>query len=177
MSDDLNALADVLFEATYHSRRCAKRVIREAGGHGSAEELDRLLKIIATHPRRREIEALAGERHLAERAAMAERLRGAPREETPAWLFAEDRSGRRWFVVHFCPHGAWSFVGELFDDESLTPPDQERFPMLEGQWLSNILWLDGEPPPKPARKALMAECRAQLAAYDAGCEREFEDQN
>lgn len=177
MSDDLTALANILFESVYHSRRSAKRAIREAGGKGSAEELDHLLAIIKSHPRRREIEDLAGERHGAERAAIAERLTGSPREETPAWLFAESSDARRWFAVHFCPSGAWSFVGELFDDESLAPPAMERYRMTEGQVLSNILWLDGEAPPMPERKALMAECRDRVAAYDAGCEDEFDSEN
>jgi hypothetical protein len=166
--DDIDALARLLFIAG-QSRRQAKRLIREAGGVGSAEELDAVLAHIEHSPARPRIVALAEALRVAAAAAV-ESLATPPDTSGgrhDQWLVCEGSTSRRTYLVYLCPAGSESFVAELFD-EGGAPPDFEAWPADDGQALSNILWLDGaEPPPRSRRKELFAEARRQLRLYDA----------
>lgn len=176
MDESLSALADVLFEFRYHSRRQAKRLLKAAGVDDAATALDSLLRLIESHPQREEIERLALAKHEAEQAALAQRLSGTEEHATnPAWLFAETKDGARQFLVHTCPGGAWSFVGEIFDERDDSPDEMEGYPLADGQWLSNILWLD-EQPGTHARKLLIESARRELAEHDALLGLESEDE-
>jgi len=62
MSGDWRELWPAVLHAVQHrSRRQAKRLIREAGGHGSAAEVDEILAAIAADTARDVIESAATE--------------------------------------------------------------------------------------------------------------------
>lgn len=180
--NDLEPLARLLYVARHESRRRAKRLIRDAGGHGSAEELDRMLAEIAEHPRRAEIEALAETyRRDAERAMVniiAQKNRnqveadGLPPAEE--WFVCEGAASRRTYVLHLCPAGAESFLCEVIDPEE-RPPAGVAIPTADGQFLDNWLWLDGEPPDQVRWRSLASEASRQLRIYDAQLEIEEGD--
>ena len=164
-SDDISALVDVFHAARYRSRRQAKRLLREAGGRGDAKELDAVLALVRAHPRREEIISLAEAREAA-RLEAERRAADAPPEH-PEWLVSETPGERSTWLVHLCPGGSYSFVGRVFDDNDECPPDMERYELDDGQWLSQICWLDGHRPEGKALAALMAEARRELRVYDA----------
>lgn len=174
MPNDIDILAIVLDAALNRSRRLAKRMLREAGGAGTAAELDRVLAEIAAHPRRGDIEdqamRLCEARNQAARARSDEAARratdGTPMGR-PEWFLAEDVDDRRTWLLHLCPGGAWSFHAEVVDDEAGADWATEVYPLDAGQFLTRLLWLDGEPPPAVELKALMREARRQLRVYDA----------
>jgi len=58
----------------------------------------------------------------------------------------------------------------VFDDRANAPEGFETWPADEGQVFSNLLWLDGDAPPKSTCKQLMTEARRQLRIYDQRCE-------
>lgn len=81
--DDLLPLVRILHSVRHESRRAAKRLIREAGGKGSAGELNTLLAEIADHPRRAEIERLSEQLHADQQAAARNLTSYAARISTP----------------------------------------------------------------------------------------------
>lgn len=179
-----HALARILFLATYRSRRLAKREIREAGGRGSAEELEAILTSIDGHEHEREIRAEAermGEAHarteaysIGDAAALGRSIdRDADRE---VWIFGEDAMGVREFVVLSGP--AWGFVAEVFESEEV--PAQvaglESHELGEGYVLGNIEWA-GERPEGLELVRVIDECRRQFAIFNRRIEKDAEESN
>lgn len=167
---EIEALAEVLCATRYRSRRSAKRLLHDAGmRHCSGGQLDAVLAMIRDHPHRDDIEAQAEAMQAA--AMEAQRTRAMdtvpPEGDLPEWLIGETPHWGRTFVLHFCPGGAYSFAGEIFDDASEAPAGLETHPLDGGQVLSNITWLDGEPPPEKHLRSLMADARRQLRIHDA----------
>lgn len=167
---EIEALAEVLCAARYRSRRTAKRLLHEAGiTHCTGPQLDAVLAMIAAHPQREDIEAQA---EAMQAAAMEQQRARAldkmpPEGDLPRWLIGETPHWGRTFIVHFCHAGSQSFVGEIFDDAEQAPAGLETHVLDGGQVLSNVTWLDGEPPPRDALRSLMREARRQLRIHDA----------
>lgn len=166
---EIDGLARVLHAAKFRSRRTGKHVVRELGGQGNAAELDRVMDWIRRHPQRRAIEDRAEELEVAarERVRRRELAQADPKGDVPEWLVGETPEWGRTFVVHFCPRGAWSFLGEVFDDRNEAPPGHEVHPLDEGQVLSNITWIDGERPEGQDLHLLMRAARRELRIYDS----------
>ncbi|TXH11970.1 MAG: hypothetical protein E6R03_13755 [Hyphomicrobiaceae bacterium] len=174
MSAEIQALVDVVFEATTHSSRHAKRFLREAGSVSPPRDLAVLLAEYKSHPQKAEIDRLVEERAAAERAVLESRLSGdTDASALPPWLFAETRDGTRQFLIHNCPGGAWSFQAEVLQDK---PRDgMECYPLADSQWLGNITWIDDRPERAYDRKQLMQEARRVLAEYHAGLDIDASD--
>lgn len=162
--NNLETLAMLLFTSRHRSRRQAKRLLREAGGAGTAAELDAMLAAIAADPQRDEIE-----QHVRELVAAA--MDASIADETPpdvggdhpTWLVAEDTRSDRTFLVYIGTDCA--FVGEVFDDPADCYETAVVAVLDEGQVLGNVLWLDE--PPEPERQAVLwVEARRQLRVYD-----------
>ena len=81
MKNDTDTMALLLYTATHQSRRLAKRLIRDAGGHGSAEEHDALLAALEASSQRAEIHQQAENLHRADLARQADTER--PGENHP----------------------------------------------------------------------------------------------
>lgn len=161
--DDLETLALILFTARHRSRRQAKRLLRDAGGAGTADELDALLRVIADHPQSAEIESHVQE--LAEAAFAAQiGLESPPNVggNHPQWLVAEDSRTDRTFLL-FLGHDC-SFLAEVFDARDACR-ETAVVAKLDEQWLGNVLWL-GEPPPAERQASLWLEARRELQIYD-----------
>ena len=164
MNDDLETLALILFTARHRSRRQAKRLLRDAGGAGTAAELDALLAIIAEHSQRAEIEDQV--QSLASAAMEASMRDQEPADmggDHPQWLECEDTRSERSFVLylgHDC-----AFLAEIFDDPSQCTETAVVARLDDGQVLGNVLWLD-EAPPAERQAALWAEARRELRVYD-----------
>lgn len=172
MDDDMTieALAEVLAAARYRSRRSAKRLLHDAGmAHCSGAQLDAVLAMIREHPQREAIEAQA---EAMQAAAMEGQRRRAldrmpPEGDVPQWMIGETAEWGRTFIIHFCPGGSRSFVGEVFDHAGQAPPGLERHALDGGQVLGNVTWMDGERPDEAAVAGLMREARRQLRVHDA----------
>lgn len=175
--DDIDAMALILFTARSRSRRLAKRVLREAGGRGTATELDAILGHIQRHPERGRIEHLADElADAAARAALAPTTADVPLTQGRGhdeWIIGEGATSRRMYVIYVGLDTA--FIGEIFDDAADAPPDCESYPFDEGQTLGNVVWLD-EPPENPEdRETLFELAREKLREYDAMQERDLDE--
>ena len=173
---DEEALARILFCAHYRSRRLAKREIREAGGHGSAAELNSLFRAIEHSPDRARIEHLAeelGQAWLAaESAPTAADIPAAQGSGHDAWIIGEGAESRRMYIIHWGLDAA--FIAEVFDDLDDAPIETEAYKLDDGQFLGNVIWLS-KPPAERMRLDLFEIAREQLRAYDAMQERDLED--
>lgn len=167
---DGETFARVLHAVRFRSRRSAKRMLHEAGmTHASAADLDRVLAEIQRQPNREEIEAQA---EALEVARLEQQRRSAldkvpPEGDLPEWLIGKTPQWGRTFIVHMCPGGSDSFVGEIFDDRADAPPGLEWHRLDDGQVLSNITWFDGERPPEDRVRDLMRIARQELRIHDA----------
>ncbi len=177
---DEDSLARLLFLCRYRSRRTAKREIREAGGLGTAAELDALLRAIEESPDRRRIEHLADELGAAWLAAEASPktsdvppAQGKGHDE---WMIGEGIESRRMYVIHigdFAGTDAW-FIGEIFDSIEDAPFDCEIYKLDEGQVLGNVKWLYPTPSER-VRFDLFEIAREKLRDYDIRQERDLEE--
>lgn len=166
--DELDTLALILFTTRHRSRRLAKRLLREAGGAGTATELDAMLRAIDQHPQQAEIENHVQSLACAAlEANMREQQPGDVGGDHPLWLQAEDTRSARSFLLYLGSDCA--FLAELLDDESAPKVDPALLvaKLDEGQWLGNVLWLD-DPPPVERQIALWLEARRELRVYDKG---------
>jgi len=176
MNHDADTLAYLLFTSRARSRRQAKRMLREAGGRGTAAELDAVLRTIEQHPDRERIEHLADELTEAHhRAALAPEPGDVPLRQGrdhDEWIIGEGAESRRMYVIYIGADAA--FIGEIFDGEGPPAPiDLEQYELDEGQTLGNILWLD-DPPPKRERLDLFEVAREKLRAYDMMLDRDMD---
>jgi hypothetical protein len=172
----IDAFARILFTARCRSRRLAKRELREAGGLGTATELEAVLGEIERSPNRAQIEHLADELGAAHaRAMLAPRpadvplLQGRGHDE---WIIGEGAESRRMYVIYVGPDAA--FIGEVFDDVDDAPLDLEVYDLDEEQVLGNVVWLD-DPPELKERFDLFEVAREKLRAYDSMQERDMEE--
>ncbi|MFA5266291.1 MAG: hypothetical protein WC378_20905 [Opitutaceae bacterium] len=172
----IDTYARLLFLARYCSRRSAKRELREAGGKGTATELDAVLREIASSPNREQIEHLASELADAHaKAALAPRPEDTPLRQGcghDEWIIGEGAESRRMYVIYLGRDTA--FIGEVFDDEADVPPDLCRYDLDEGQVLANVVWLDELPSPRE-QADLFEIAREKLRAYDAMQDRDMEE--
>lgn len=170
-SGDVEALAELVRIARYESRRKAKRYLHDCGvTHCTGQELDEVLAMIRKRRDSDDIADMAERMQAAKMQAARERAsaeRRATRDDLPEWLIGETPEQGRTFIVHLCPGGAWSFAGEVFDEESDAPGGLESYRLDGGQVLSNLTWLEDRPPDAD-RAALMKEARRQLRMYDQG---------
>lgn len=163
MTTDAETLALLVFASRHQSRRNAKRLLREAGGAGTAAELDAMLEYAETHPQWADIEAHV--RELARAALDAQMTFQEPArtgEALPHWLIGEDARSDRTCLVYLGP--ATPFVAEIFDpdDPNATSVVSE---LDEGQRLGEVRWLGDVP--RPERQALLwAQARRELRVYD-----------
>lgn len=144
-------------------RRHLKRALRDNGMAATADALNELLDRLdsLSDVERAEVERLA-DRIAADESAR----RPDPADlEHDEWLIAENLAGDRQYVVH---QGADAdFIAEVFDSAIEAPAGYEAAPLDEGQVLSNVLWLGGEPPPPRERHRLYSRAREALRLYDA----------
>jgi len=176
-NDDHDTLARLLFVARYRSRRAAKREIREAGGRGTAADLDAMLRIIDQHPQREQIEHLADELGVADaRAALAPRPADVPLRQGcghDEWIIGEGAESRRIYVIYIGSDTA--FIGEVFDSIDDAPLETEVYKLDEGQALGNVVWFDDPPPGERERFDLFELAREKLRVYDAMQDRDMEE--
>lgn len=164
MNHDIETLALIVYTARHRSRRQAKRLLREAGGAGTAEELDKVLAHIADHSQLAEIERNV--RELTAAAVEAEMTKQEPAKlgsDHPHWLVAEDARSDRAFVLYLGTDCA--FLAEIFDDADECRETAVLTRLDDGQVLGNVLWLD-EPPEPERQAALWLEARRALRVYD-----------
>ena len=177
MAETIDTLAYLLFTARHRSRRQAKRLLREAGGRGTADELDAVLRAIDQHPERERIEHQAEELAVAHaRAALAPRPADVPLAQGyghDEWIIGEGAESRRMYIIYVGPDAA--FLAEVFDSFDDAPPKMETYELDEGQALGNVLWLDHSPPTERERFDLFEVAREKLRAYDAMQERDLEE--
>lgn len=177
MSDDfdLDILARILHANKFRSRRQAKRELRDLGVEpADAAALDQVLALIRGHDD-------AGEIHARAESIEAARLEGQrrraldempPEGDLPEWLIGETPHWGRTFIMHLCPGGSRSFIGEVFDEMPAAMRGCEAHELDEGQVLSNITWLDEGPPDAQMIRELMREARRQLRIYDTAADRD-----
>src|SRR4030042_6311875 len=125
---DIDALAELYRLAHYESRRKAKRYLHDVGlTHCTGEQLDAVFDLIARHPGRDQIIEAA-------ETMQAAKMEGQRRREretggtVPEWLIGETAHWGRTFIIHLCPGGSQSFVGEVFEDAETAPEGTEDYP-------------------------------------------------
>ncbi len=164
MDNDLDTLALLLFTARHRSRRQAKRLLRDAGGAGTAAELDAMLAAIESHPARGDIEDHV--QRLAEAALAADLREQEPAHvggDHPKWLQCESIADARSFLLYIDTD--CMFLAEIFDDAAECRETAVVATLDEGQVLGNVLWLD-EPPPPERQAVLWVDARRELRIYD-----------
>lgn len=140
---DADLLARVYHAAQYRSRRQAKRILRDAGGAGTAAELDQVLADL--HAREDAVEIYRHANLIEQAANDSAQAAYNDSEERFVVGFGADTGAR--MIVHLCPGGSWSFVGRL------TPPtmaydesEESHLLVPAGLRLVDIVWLDGHRP-------------------------------
>ena len=167
---DIDVLGRIFHLHRDVSRRAAKREIFDATGVRGAEILDRTLAFIEEHPQRAAIVAHAVALCDA-RDAWRQRQQRA-KDSAGDWFVAENVAQPGWWLIYIGCDNA--FVAEIVGDEEECEEGMERYPLDEGQWLTNILWLDERPPGTDELADLMERAREQVRIYDAGCDDEEE---
>ena len=164
-NDSLEFLAMVVAAARYRGPKHAKRVMHEHGiTPANSAALADLMKRIQAHPESGKIHDLA---ESIQAARMTRQRADVDRPDArPSWLICERPDWSGTYILHLDPGGSFSFLGQVFDRLGAAPHGQTAADLDGGQVLSNIVWLNCEPPVE-LRRALMLEARRQLRIYDA----------
>jgi hypothetical protein len=152
-------LAAILHAARHQSRRSAKRLLKQAGGAGTAAELDAALAAIEARPDRAQICSAA--ENLAVAEAQAEEAAAAAPNSLPRFLIDDttDIGEARVFVTHTQKP---RFIGEIMPEEEGEIAGVTLSGLSGEEVVCRILWLD---PPKFDPNELMPALRAALERH------------